>query len=420
MIPHKRQIGTCEKCGWNHGYDLRSVGLYTYFCRRCFEETLTDDCPNDQNSKGDLCSKNTCKKCYLNSYASKAEALNFPNLRHCQPLRSIHLTKIYTNDEFPCLKKIEYQDVYLDPSPPKHFPWMADVDDFHRCVCPVCARWYCKLDHCNSDKAFTFISKAKDVHFRFYDYSFVKYINSNVKVEIICPLHSSFLITPKSHIQGHGCQKCAVEKRQSERSGKSMSLLPMKCFQSFYERARKVHNCKYDYDAANFTSFTCPVNITCHKHGKFTMVGNNHLRGQGCKQCVWDNQTMSTEDFIKKAVEVHSTKYSYAKAKYVSSIKPVLIGCEKHGSFSQRPSNHLQGRGCPLCGKEKIAASRRKNVESFILEAREIHKEKYDYSKCVYINNRTPGVISCPVHGDFQQNPYNHLEGYGCPGCLTE
>lgn len=37
-----------------------------------------------------------------------------------------------------------------------------------------------------------FISKSKDVHTIKYDYSKVKYIDKDTKVEIICPIHGSF------------------------------------------------------------------------------------------------------------------------------------------------------------------------------------------------------------------------------------
>ena len=46
-----------------------------------------------------------------------------------------------------------------------------------------------------------------------------------------------------------------------------------------------------------------------------------------------------------------------------------------------------------------------------------IYKNKYDYKKCIYINNKTKVVITCPTHGDFEQTPNNHLNGKGCPIC---
>lgn len=60
----------------------------------------------------------------------------------------------------------------------------------------------------------------------------------------------------------------------------------------------------------------------------------------------------------------------------------------------------------------------RKTTEQFIEEARQIHGDKYDYSKVVYLNNRTKICIICPEHGEFMQTPANHLKGQGCPFCV--
>ena len=59
----------------------------------------------------------------------------------------------------------------------------------------------------------------------------------------------------------------------------------------------------------------------------------------------------------------------------------------------------------------------RKTLEQFIQEARKIHGNKYDYSKSVYKNCDTKIKIICPIHGEFEQTPYNHLHSTGCPKC---
>ena len=59
-------------------------------------------------------------------------------------------------------------------------------------------------------------------------------------------------------------------------------------------------------------------------------------------------------------------------------------------------------------------------TKSFIEKARKIHGWKFDYSKVIYINNRTKIIIICPIHGEFEQLPYNHLIGKGCPKCGGE
>ena len=59
-------------------------------------------------------------------------------------------------------------------------------------------------------------------------------------------------------------------------------------------------------------------------------------------------------------------------------------------------------------------------TEEFIEKAREVHGDKYDYSKVEYINSRTKICIICPKHGEFWQKPSSHLMKRGCPCCKKE
>ena len=60
----------------------------------------------------------------------------------------------------------------------------------------------------------------------------------------------------------------------------------------------------------------------------------------------------------------------------------------------------------------------KKTTEEFIKMAREVHGEKYDYSKVDYKNKDTEVCIICPIHGEFWQRPHNHVTGkQGCPEC---
>lgn len=58
---------------------------------------------------------------------------------------------------------------------------------------------------------------------------------------------------------------------------------------------------------------------------------------------------------------------------------------------------------------------RKVSVDQFIQKAREVHGDKYDYSKANYVDGRTKVTIICPVHGEFQQIPQAHLKGHGSP-----
>lgn len=57
----------------------------------------------------------------------------------------------------------------------------------------------------------------------------------------------------------------------------------------------------------------------------------------------------------------------------------------------------------------------------FIQKATEVHADRYDYSKVVYISAIRRVIIGCKEHGEFQQAPTKHLSsGHGCPTCGVE
>ena len=76
-----------------------------------------------------------------------------------------------------------------------------------------------------------FITKAKEVHGDKYDYSNVEYVNTNVKVCIICPEHGEFCQSPHGHLSGRGCPKCGANKRYKSRTSTT---------EIFIEKARKI------------------------------------------------------------------------------------------------------------------------------------------------------------------------------------
>jgi hypothetical protein len=117
-----------------------------------------------------------------------------------------------------------------------------------------------------------FIINAQKLHGKKFDYSKVEYLNNRTKVEIICPMHGSFFQTPNNHLRNRGCFKCSKIKK----------LLP----NEFINRAKIVHNDKYDYSKTIYVNHKTKVIITCPLHGDFIQNTNHHLRGNGCSYCI--------------------------------------------------------------------------------------------------------------------------------------
>ena len=124
----------------------------------------------------------------------------------------------------------------------------------------------------------------------------------------------------------------------------------------------------------------------------------------------------NTDEFITRAKKVHGDKYTYDNVDYKDANKLVIITCPKHGDFPQKPSGHLQGKGCRNCYFEK----NRYNTDEFIEKAKKVHGDKYTYDNVDYKNSRELVNITCPKHGDFSIVANSHLRGLGCRDCYLE
>ena len=124
---------------------------------------------------------------------------------------------------------------------------------------------------------------------------------------------------------------------------------------------------------------------------------------------------------IEKAVEKHGDWYDYSQVNYVNSNTKVKILCPKHGEFWQTPNEHInRGSGCILCSYEKNANLRSSCSERFIKQTNAKQGNIYDYSKVDYSTSRIKVIVVCDKHGEFEQVPYRHLNGSGCPKCADE
>lgn len=60
------------------------------------------------------------------------------------------------------------------------------------------------------------------------------------------------------------------------------------------------------------------------------------------------------------------------------------------------------------------------SIEEFIDRSDIIHCKKYNYSKSIYKGSKQKLIITCNLHGDFEQAASAHLTGQGCPLCMAE
>jgi len=185
------------------------------------------------------------------------------------------------------------------------------------------------------NKTELFIAKANKIHGNRYNYSKVNYINAKTKITIICRDHGEFYQTPSNHLSNYNCQKCA----------KNFQLNT----ESFIEKAKCIHNNKYDYSKVNYINTDTQIIIICKEHGEFTQIPDFHInRKCGCPKCS-NNVKLDVSEFIEKAEKIHNNTYDYSKVIYFNNYTSIIIICKKHGEFLQKPFVHLSSHGCPSC-----------------------------------------------------------------------
>ena len=193
------------------------------------------------------------------------------------------------------------------------------------------------------------------------------------------------------------------------------------------EDLKKVHGNRYLYDNFVYVDKDDPATITCRCHGEFRMSPNNHQRGQHCPKCAKIHRARVKinkygDMCIKRFVETHGEgTYDYSQVVYKLGRENVTIICPTHGPFQQTPQNHWNGQGCLKCGILKTANSKRNTHEEMMVRFRErwpFEIYGYSYDKFEYVDyNDTPGIITCPKHGDFLQTASNHLDKRNVSGC---
>lgn len=129
----------------------------------------------------------------------------------------------------------------------------------------------------------------------------------------------------------------------------------------------------------------------------------------------------TTESFIKECQNKYpNVSFDYSKVIFKTLKTKVIIECPIHGDFEILPQNFLKDSniyGCPKCGFENGGTKRRITISEFIQRAKEVHGDRYNYSKTFLNTTDQKVIIICPKHGEFTQFPENHLRGCGCPKC---
>ena len=110
--------------------------------------------------------------------------------------------------------------------------------------------------------------------------------------------------------------------------------------------------------------------LKCKKGHEYKQDRRNFLANKKCKICYLESKTFSKEDIIDNIKKVHSNYYEYDFTNMKTVHSKIIIKCNKNHIFKQKVSNHLQGKGCPICresnGERKISKFLEENNINYV------------------------------------------------------
>lgn len=124
---------------------------------------------------------------------------------------------------------------------------------------------------------------------------------------------------------------------------------------------------------------------------------------------------LSHEYFLQKLSEQNNNIEILSE--YKSARTKVLCKCKICGyEWMAEPTNLLQGKGCPPCGKKKHAKAISQSHEQFINNLYKVNPNIQVYG--TYTNNHTKLQCKClKCQHEWDSTPANLLKPRGCPQC---
>jgi hypothetical protein len=285
--------------------------------------------------------------------------------------------------------------------------------------CPLCGR---ERQIAAATKPFQqFVEEARELHGDVYTYNETSYSGARKNMQIQCSAHGWFEQLPMVHLRGAGCRKCADEIA-SERKTLSQT--------EYDERLLKKYAGKISGKYSGMHNASLAI---CEAHGSFTTTPHSLLQQKyGCPECAHTANKgrllLDGDEVVERLKELFGDKYDYSQVNYEGSDKKITLICSQHGEFNKLASKAFNGEGCPKCAysnataqrtqsvRNSVERTREKRKQSFITRATETHQGFFDYSKVDFVNMRTLVIITCPIHGDFDQIPGTHISA-GCRKC---
>lgn len=213
-----------------------------------------------------------------------------------------------------------------------------------------------------------------------WKFDFCNYINSDSLIEYTCNNQHSGVSNYRNMIRFNVCLECRkfgnFRHKIDKISSKGLEIINFEGSSKIVCRCTECgHTMIEKFDSYLYENFKCrycillkesdllssgkikllkigtcgKLHLQCDKGHIYVQERGNLLSGKGCNSCRKEKITYKKEDVFETLKSLHGGSYVYDEDSYTTVNQNINITCKKGHVFSQKVSNHLQGKGCPIC-----------------------------------------------------------------------
>ena len=91
------------------------------------------------------------------------------------------------------------------------------------------------------------------------------------------------------------------------------------------------------------------ITLKCKEGHIYEQDRRNLLKNKKCIKCYLHNKVFTKEKILNDFNLLHGNNYQYVFENFKNVHSKIKITCKNNHVFYQKISNHLQGKGCPIC-----------------------------------------------------------------------
>ena len=193
-----------------------------------------------------------------------------------------------------------------------------------------------------------------------------EYVNNKAKIKCKCKIDGhEWEVTPNVLLNNHGCPKCSD----------NIQLTHEEFMERFYIKNKNAENIEIIGEYVNNKAkIKCKCKIDGHE---WEATPHNLLNDTGCPKCAGNIQNKTTEYFINELKEINSDIEILGE--YVNAQTKIKCKCKLDGyTWETKPSNLLNGCGCPKCSESKGEKRVAKYLDSKNIE----YERQYKFDNC--------------------------------------